>query len=96
MVFIFRRLKINHDSHEFILESGTVTNNYYLGKSKLETPLVESKRHHWWRARDTTGGEQLTSLAKTLRKDLWRVRDINGRELLTPMVKSKRHHWQKA
>jgi hypothetical protein len=23
----FRRLKINHDSHEFILESGTVANN---------------------------------------------------------------------
>jgi hypothetical protein len=29
-VFVFRRLKINQDSHEFILESGTVTNNYYL------------------------------------------------------------------
>jgi hypothetical protein len=26
LVFIFRRLKINHDSHEFILESGTVAN----------------------------------------------------------------------
>jgi hypothetical protein len=26
----FRRLKINHESHEFILESGTVANNYYL------------------------------------------------------------------
>jgi hypothetical protein len=24
----FRRLKINHESHEFILESGTVANNY--------------------------------------------------------------------
>jgi hypothetical protein len=27
LVFIFRRLKINHDTHEFILESGTVANN---------------------------------------------------------------------
>ncbi len=27
LLFIFRRLKINHDSHEFILESGTVANN---------------------------------------------------------------------
>jgi hypothetical protein len=26
LVFIFRRLKINHDSHEFTLESGTVAN----------------------------------------------------------------------
>jgi hypothetical protein len=26
MVFIFRRLKINHDSHEYIPESGTVAN----------------------------------------------------------------------
>ncbi len=26
LVFIFRRLKINHDSHEFILESGIVAN----------------------------------------------------------------------
>jgi hypothetical protein len=26
----FRRLKINHDSHEFILESGTVANNTHL------------------------------------------------------------------
>ncbi len=26
-MFIFRRLKINHDIHEFILDSGTVTNN---------------------------------------------------------------------
>jgi hypothetical protein len=24
----FRRIKINHDSHEFILESGTVANRY--------------------------------------------------------------------
>jgi hypothetical protein len=24
----FRRLKINHDTHEFILESGTVTNTF--------------------------------------------------------------------
>jgi hypothetical protein len=29
-VFIFCRLKINHDSHGFILESGTVANNYVL------------------------------------------------------------------
>jgi hypothetical protein len=29
LVFIFRRLKINHDSHEFNLESGTVSNNYF-------------------------------------------------------------------
>jgi hypothetical protein len=28
LLFIFRRLKINHDSHEFILESGTVANTY--------------------------------------------------------------------
>ncbi len=27
----FRRLKINHDSHEFILESGTDANNYKKG-----------------------------------------------------------------
>ncbi len=27
-----RRLKINHDSHEFILESGTVANSNYLKK----------------------------------------------------------------
>ncbi len=26
-MFIFRRLKINHKSHEFILDSGTVANN---------------------------------------------------------------------
>ncbi len=26
LMFIFRRLKINHDSHEFILEFGTVAN----------------------------------------------------------------------
>ncbi len=26
LVFIFCRLKINHDTHEFILESGTVAN----------------------------------------------------------------------
>ncbi len=25
-VFIFRRIKINHESHEFILDSGTVVN----------------------------------------------------------------------
>jgi hypothetical protein len=30
LVFIFGRLKINHDSHEFILESGTVANNSHL------------------------------------------------------------------
>jgi hypothetical protein len=24
----FRRLKINHDTHEFILESGTIANSY--------------------------------------------------------------------
>ncbi len=28
-VVYFHRLKINHDSHEFILESGTVTNKYW-------------------------------------------------------------------
>ncbi len=27
-MFIFHRLKINHDSHEFILKFGTVANNY--------------------------------------------------------------------
>ncbi len=27
-LFIFRRLKINHDSHEFFLESSTITNSY--------------------------------------------------------------------
>ncbi len=32
LVFIFRRLKINHDSHDFIFESGTVANNKYLYK----------------------------------------------------------------
>jgi hypothetical protein len=26
----FHRLKINHDSHEFILESSTVANSYYV------------------------------------------------------------------
>jgi hypothetical protein len=26
IVVYFRRLKINHDSHEFILESGTIAN----------------------------------------------------------------------
>jgi hypothetical protein len=26
-MFIFRRLKITHDTHEFILDSGTVVNN---------------------------------------------------------------------
>jgi hypothetical protein len=30
LMFIFRRLKINHDSHEFILELGTIGNNYLL------------------------------------------------------------------
>jgi hypothetical protein len=28
-VFIFRRLKINHESHEFILDSGTVVNKSF-------------------------------------------------------------------
>jgi hypothetical protein len=27
-MFIFHRLKINHDSHEFILESGVIANNW--------------------------------------------------------------------
>jgi hypothetical protein len=30
-LYIFRRLKINHDSHEFILESGTVANTHMFG-----------------------------------------------------------------
>jgi hypothetical protein len=29
----FCRLKINHDSHEFILEIGTIANNTYHAKS---------------------------------------------------------------
>jgi hypothetical protein len=28
-MFIFCRLKINHDTHEFILDSGIVANNKY-------------------------------------------------------------------
>jgi hypothetical protein len=27
-VVYFHRLRINHDSHQFILESGTIANNY--------------------------------------------------------------------
>jgi hypothetical protein len=34
----FRRLKTNHESHEFILESGTVANNYsLLNPAKADT-----------------------------------------------------------
>ncbi len=39
-MFIFCRLKINHDSHEFVLESGTVANDelslYYTTVNFLE------------------------------------------------------------
>ncbi len=42
-MFIFRRLKINHDSHEFILESGTVTNMYEFEYFKCEFVRIESK-----------------------------------------------------
>jgi hypothetical protein len=32
-MLIFRRLKINHDSHEFILEFGTVTNKKFISET---------------------------------------------------------------
>jgi hypothetical protein len=32
----FYRLKINHDSHEFILESGTVANSNFVTVHSLE------------------------------------------------------------
>ncbi len=38
--FIFCRLKINHDSHEFILEFGTVTNRDDSDKSFLKKSQV--------------------------------------------------------
>ncbi len=37
-MFFFRRLKINHESHEFILDSGTVANTLFI--------LVHSKQSH--------------------------------------------------
>jgi hypothetical protein len=40
-VVYFHRLKINHDSHEFILESGTVGNSY------IVTPLITEKSWHY-------------------------------------------------
>ncbi len=42
-MFIFRRLKINHDSHEFILEFGTVANTYILLKALAFPPA----KRHW-------------------------------------------------
>jgi hypothetical protein len=29
-VFIFQRLKINHESHEFMLDSGTIVNKKFV------------------------------------------------------------------
>jgi hypothetical protein len=42
-MFIFRRLKTNHDSHEFILESGTVANMYEFEYFKCEFVRIEYK-----------------------------------------------------
>jgi hypothetical protein len=36
-VFIFRRLKINHDSHEFILEYGTVASSIVCSRPEDRT-----------------------------------------------------------
>jgi hypothetical protein len=42
----FRRLKINHDSHEFILESGTVANNTYALYQVKITIKQQKPCHH--------------------------------------------------
>ncbi len=46
-MFIFRRLKINYESHEFILDSGTVANSTYVLYNKLHftfSSVTESSR----------------------------------------------------
>ncbi len=41
----FRRLKINHDTHEFILESGTVTNRRHFNKTvRSHGPHLKEKK----------------------------------------------------
>jgi hypothetical protein len=42
LMFIFHRLKINHGSHEFILEFGTVVNSYRIrSNSPSSMPIKE-------------------------------------------------------
>jgi hypothetical protein len=43
LLFIFRRLKINHDIHEFILDSGTVANSLFLTERWLTTQEEEGQ-----------------------------------------------------
>ncbi len=45
LVFIFWRLKINHDSHEFKLESGIVANINH-GEKKQTVVVIESNQMH--------------------------------------------------
>ncbi len=42
-MFIFCRLKINHDSHEFILKSGTIVNNYNVYAANTDIFLSNEK-----------------------------------------------------
>jgi hypothetical protein len=39
-MFIFRRLKINHDTHEFILDSGTIANSTSRGDGNTANVLL--------------------------------------------------------
>jgi hypothetical protein len=47
----FHRLKINHDSHEFILESSTVAKKYYVTfyviALGLEQKVITYKSYHF-------------------------------------------------
>ncbi len=44
-MFVFRRLKINHDTHEFILDSGTVANKYALQQMGTGYSAAEFAEH---------------------------------------------------
>jgi hypothetical protein len=61
-VFIFRRLKINHDTHEFMLESGTVANSLFLTERWLMTQEEEGQELLHGQAK------QRVNMARGLRK----------------------------
>ncbi len=57
-MLFFRRLRINHDSHEFVLESGTIANSQFLwsrirpeGLSWARSSMVKLEEEDWMQGR---------------------------------------------
>ncbi len=93
-MFIFRRLEINHESHEFILDSGTVVNsNFHIYKiySVIHTIFLYSKEtwvHYAENSWHWGGGEGQTSFC-TLNHPAEPL-DLTGQDLIVMKLQLER------